>query len=233
MLGIPAYSAKTLNDFLCRLYTCGAVKIDTDKGFRLKLHDSNPTAPLSPLYFNLRVPANKGGPLNEMDVHEIADFFYHYLRNNSGLTFDAICPVPNAGDPFVKELQKIFRERNGWEPPVLELSKEETSGGRRVGELKATRYSPAGMVVLIIDDLISRSDSKAEAVESLRRAGCLVHDCLVFLDREQGGSRALAKMGVKLHAIASVSGTLALYKDQDLITGQQLCTILNYLQDSQ
>ena len=117
--------------------------------------------------------------------------------------------------------------------PVLELSKEETSEGRCVGEVKETPYSPAGMVVLVIDDLISRSDSKAEAVASLRRAGCLVRDCLVFLDREQGGSRALVKLGVKLHSIASVSGTLALYKDRDLITGQQLSTILSYLRDSQ
>ncbi len=229
---VPRYKVAALNGFLYKLYERGAVKIDTEKGFRLKLHDSNPDAPLSPLYFNLRIPANKGGPLTQDDVEDIAQFFFSFLCN-SKITFDAICPVPNAGDPFALALQQIYRERIGKSIPLLELSKEVSANGRKVGELKPTEYSPVGMVVLIIDDLISRSDSKAEAVDSLRRAGCKVTDCLVFLDRQQGGKDGLEKMGVDLHSIVGLSNVLEFYKDSNVITVDQYNIIHSYLKNAQ
>jgi orotate phosphoribosyltransferase len=229
---VPRYKLAALNGFLYRLYERGAVKIDTEEGFRLKLHDSNPDAPRSPLYFNLRVPANKDGPLTEEDVNEIAGFFFSFLCNSS-IVFDAICPVPNAGDPFALALQKIYRERIGRSIPILDLSKEVMAGSRRVGELVQSSLSPVGLRVLVLDDLISRSDSKAEAVESLRRAGCKVNDSLVFLDRQQGGRQGLEKMAVDLHSIVNLANVLEFYKDSGVITSDQYTIIQAYLLNAQ
>jgi orotate phosphoribosyltransferase len=225
-------SDDALNGFLRRLHERGAVKIDTVGGFKLKLHEKDPTAPLSPLYFNLRVASNKGGPLIGSDVQDIASFFYAYLTSNN-IQFGAICPVPNAGDPFAIALQAIILEREGRDVPLFELEKIVEVEGRRMGELKPTPYTPVGMVVLVIDDLISRADSKIEAVESLRRAGCIVNDALVFLDREQGGTAGMQKLGVQLHSIVAVGAVLETYRDMNLITPEQHYIITSYLQHAQ
>ena len=223
-----SYDMEGLSSLLCRLFVRGAVKIDTEVGFTLHLHQSNPDAPLSPVYFNLRVPENKGGPLNQMDVREIAEFFYAYLISHN-IEYDAICPVPNAGDPFAKALQKVIRDREGREVHLFELEKIEESGKRHIGKLKPTPCTPAGARVLLLDDLISEATSKVEAVTSLLREGCIVSHCLVFLDREQGGSLGLLKHKVILHSIVGVSNVLEIYKDKELITHEQYGTVRAYL----
>ena len=223
------YTAANINGFLKRLYVRGAVKIDTEVGFELKLHEANTKAPLSPLYFNLRVPANKNGPLNEMDVREIADFFYFYLSAHD-LAFDAICPIPHAGDPFAKALQQILTERGRPGVPILELEKLKGPEVRTVSRLKTCAYLPAGLRVLLVDDLISEATSKIEAYNALSREGCIVTQCLVFLDREQGGTKALSKVGIKLHSIVGLSNVLEVYKDEKLTTPAQDAVIRSYLQ---
>ncbi|HEY5382980.1 MAG TPA: hypothetical protein VIJ88_00245 [Candidatus Paceibacterota bacterium] len=230
-IGMLNYSAKTLDDFLIWLYQINAVKIDTEKGFTLKLHESDPAAPLSLLYFNLRIAENKGGPLTFAEVQRIAQLFHAYLAGNN-IGYDGICPVPHAGTPFAGELQEIVYEQEMRTVPLLTLEKKEGSDGRHIGMLLKTQDLPRGCRVLLIDDLITRAGSKAEAVMSLRDAGYIVEDCIVFLDREQGGSQGMAALGVTLHSIASLSSVLEVYRHDNLITVAQYCQIRAYLKNT-
>lgn len=230
-MGTPlAYNAKTLNTFLKHLFKIDAVKIDTERGFKLKLHESNPTAPLSPLYINLLIAENKDGPLQFGEVCDIGEFFCSYLVAHD-IRYDGICPVPNAGTPFASELQEIVYEQERRTVPLLTLDKKEDASGRHIGILQKTQELPRGCKVLLVDDLITKAESKAEAVMSLRDAGYEVKDCIVFLDREQGGSQGMAALGVTLHSIASLSSVLEVYRDDNLITAAQYGQIRAYLKN--
>jgi orotate phosphoribosyltransferase len=224
------YSATTLNDLLRRLHTIGAVKIDTQGGFKLKLHEKNPNAPLSPLYINLRIAENKGGPLTFAEVAEIAKFFHAYLRANN-VQFDGICPVPHAGTPFAKELQEIYK-KEGRSIPILTLGKEEDASGRHIGVLLETQGLSRGCKVLLVDDLITKAGSKLEAIKALLNAGHEVTDCMVFLDREQGGPREMAELGVTLHSIVGLTSALEVYKSSGALNSEQYTKIREYLKQA-
>src|SRR5689334_18744682 len=71
------------------LFAAGVIRFGA---FRLKLHESNPDAPLSPFYIDLRLV--KSHP-DLMDG--VTDLLIRLMR---GLKFDLIADVPTAGTPF-------------------------------------------------------------------------------------------------------------------------------------
>ena len=77
-------------------------------GFRLKLHEKHPDAPLSPIFFNLRTPDNpKPGPLTP-DIVELAALCMHHVAQTQCTgDFNAVVGIPNAGDPFAEALASI------------------------------------------------------------------------------------------------------------------------------
>ena len=225
---------KKLSHFARRLLSIGAVKIDTKMGFKLKLHQTNPTAPLSPYYFNLRIANNKGGPLTYTEVNDVGSFFYEYLKEHA-IEYQGIAGVPRAGEPFAKALQEIVCHGSpeGYSLPLLTLEKEEGETGRKIGKVIKTQDLPRGSRVLLLDDLITRADSKKEAVDQLRNAEFEVTDILVFLDREQGATAELKKSGITLHSIATVSSLLKIYEDEHFITPQDVAKIRVYMATNQ
>ncbi len=213
------------------LYRVGAVKCN--EYFKLKLHQRKPQAPLSPIFLNLRTQDNpKPGPLTPAMVSQIARFFYDYVIEN-GIVFDFICGVPNAADPFVKEFAKLI---SGGEDIVLYLEKEVEAETRKIGRLKEESKKKIsncpGAIVLLVDDLITKAESKLEAIYSLEEEGLKVKEVLVFVDREQGGKEQLAAAGYKLHSISTLSGLLYLYHSEGFITDDKLQEICVYLQEN-
>lgn len=171
--------------------------------FRMKLHDSDPDAPLSPVYLNLRTDRHpdprKRGPLKERHCRTIAQALAQATASLPG--FDGyVAGLPFAADPFV-DAAAHFVEYHG-RINFLHLGKlvDEASGSRQIVLRDDCRY-PEGKRVVLWDDLITGADSKIEAIEGLRSAGCLVEDAVVLVDRQQGGANELAEVGVRLHAI--------------------------------
>ncbi len=66
----------------------------------------------------------------------------------------------------------------------------------------------AGDRALVIDDLITRGDSKLEAVARLENSNLRVTDLVVLIDRESGGRETLAAQGYALHAVLTLSELL-------------------------
>jgi uridine monophosphate synthetase len=62
---------------------------------------------------------------------------------------------------------------------------------------------PIGVVVslTLIDDLITKGQSKLEAIALLEDAGLKVKDILVLVDREQGGVEGLDARGYTVHSV--------------------------------
>ncbi len=82
---------------------------------------------------------------------------------------------------------------------VRDEAKEYGTGNRIEGA-----FEP-GELVCVIEDVVRSGGAVAEAIEALREAGLTVRNAVCVVDREEGGAEALAKAGVRLHALFRAS----------------------------
>ena len=182
--------------------------------FRLKLHEKNPEAPLSPFYLNLRTSDNpKPGPLTEKDCVLIAELLWRKILK-SGLNFSAIAGIPNAGDPLVEAIEKVAAPPRGFR--IIRLSKVVDGDKRKIIPQPGFDYRE-GEKVLVIDDLITGADSKFEAIEAIEESGLKVVGLIVLVDREQGGRKQLEKAGYTLITAFTITELFNYYLEQGVI----------------
>lgn len=213
-----------LHNVAAMILRIGAVKFGE---FRLKLHEKNPDAPLSPFFFNLRTPDNpKPGPLDDKCVYFIAMLFYQLVRE-LGIKYDRICGVPRAGEPFAREFAKIARLP---EDHIITLGKEETASARKIGFVQSGDVKLGGRV-LLIDDLITGADSKNEAVVQLESAGMLVRDVIVLIDREQRPPGGICNNTIPVHAAFPVRALLGHYLLAGKITREEYDRAMIYIEN--
>ena len=109
------------------------------------------------------------------------------------------------------------------------IKKEEENGSRKIiGIVDGYKITP-GSRALLVDDLITKSYSKLEAIRVLEAAGLKVKDILVVIDREQGGEEELKKEGYNLRAIYKISDLLMLYLNKGIITRQKHDEVMEYI----
>jgi uridine monophosphate synthetase len=198
-----------LRHLLLALYEAGAVKFGA---FRLKLHETNPDAPLSPIYLDLRVTRS----------------FPWLLRNISALlgskvihlSPDFVADVPTAATPFASVIAASFNL------PMLTPRADAKAHG---SSQRIEGSGEPGRTVVLVDDIITAADSKISSINILRAAGLIVNDVVVFLDREQGGREELIKIGCDLHAILTLSELLDLFVDERRIQPHQRTAVTDYL----
>ena len=215
--------------FVNALLRVGAIKLEGE--YRLKLHEKHPQAPLSPFYVNLRTPGNpKPGPLTPELVREIGTLFYGlvYLVDPP-CAFDFVAGIPNAGDPLAIALATA---PSSTPLPFLRLKKEEINGERRIIALLGDQEAPRGSKVLLVDDVLTRADSKREAIDALHIAGLEVADVLVLVDREQGGVEELRSLGVRVCAAFTFSSLLRHYEDTVQVSRERAEIIKEYLRNN-
>lgn len=70
-----------------------------------------------------------------------------------------------------------------------------------------------GDLVCLVEDVVTSGGALAASVSALRDAGLIVRNALCVVDREEGGSDALARLGVRLRALYRASDLLAARKD--------------------
>jgi orotate phosphoribosyltransferase len=72
-------------------------------------------------------------------------------------------------------------------------------------------YEP-GDLVCLVEDVVTSGGALADAVLALRDAGLEVRNALCVVDREEGGTDALARLGVRLRALYRASELLDVHK---------------------
>lgn len=92
-------------------------------------------------------------------------------------------------------------------------------------------FSPGDKVVLI-DDLITKGDSKLEAIEQIESAGLSVESILVLIDREQGGVELIQKAGHDIRAAVTVTELLEALLDAGSITDDQYQSSINFIRSN-
>jgi len=166
----------------------------------------------SPIYVDLRLLVSHPSVLRE-----VARVLASIARE---LAFDRIAAIPYAGLPIGTALAMEL----DW-PLVYPRREVKEHGTRRA--IEGTFQS--GETVLLVDDLITRGDSKLEAIALLEAAGLTVRDVLVLIDREQGGAQDLAQHGYQLHAALRLTDVIHTLRESDQITPTQHAEVLRYL----
>ncbi|MGH2517994.1 MAG: orotate phosphoribosyltransferase [Ktedonobacterales bacterium] len=175
--------------FADALLAVGAVKFGA---FRLKLHETQPEAPLSPIYVDLRVLQSFPDALDAA-VAALAEGI-----ERDGLVFSRYAGIPMAATPLTAVLSHMTRI------PMMTPREEKSHGAG--GSINGA--FTAGETVLAIDDVVSHAESKLEAIRVLEANGLRVRDVAVLVDREQGGPEQLAAAGYALHATVRIGELL-------------------------
>jgi orotate phosphoribosyltransferase len=69
-----------------------------------------------------------------------------------------------------------------------------------------------GELVCLLEDVVTSGGALAAAVSALRDEGLVVRNAVCVVDREEGGSDALARLGVRLRALFRASELLEMHK---------------------
>lgn len=70
----------------------------------------------------------------------------------------------------------------------------------------------SGELVCLIEDVVTSGGALAEAVSAVRDEGLVVRNAVCVVDREEGGSDALARLGVRLRSLFRASDLLEMRK---------------------
>jgi orotate phosphoribosyltransferase len=136
----------------------------------------------SPIYVNMRILISY--PKIMKQVAKI------YSRLLEDVKYDRLGGIPYAGLPIT---EAISLER---EEPWVFYRKEAKSYG--LGKIVEGEFE-AGETVVIIDDLVSKGDSKFDAVAPFESAGFKIKDFVVLMNYGFGAEKILADKGYTLH----------------------------------
>lgn len=217
--------------FAGHLFDIGAIKFIGPKnpdGFKLKIHETVPNAPMSPIYLNLRDANNpKPGPLHPHDYEVIAGLMVDAL-GGLRIGLDGLAPLPRAGDPFGQALYALLSQTMPLE--YVELVKTDfPDGTRKLTGLAGDVTLAPGSLVLPVDDLITKAGTKVESIDVLAEAGYIVKHVIVLVDREQGGREELEKLGIKLISVFTLTELLDFYMASGRISKGLCIRVLTYI----
>lgn len=195
------------------LFEAGAIKFGE---FRLKLHETNSDAPLSPIYIDLRITRSFPSLLAD-----VADSILQKAMDDE-VGFDLISDIPTASTPFVT----LMSQKSG--KPMISPKISKTHGL----EGKIDGVFTLGQLVLLVDDLVTKAESKIEAAKVLEANKLFVRDIMVLVDRGQGGREALVEAGYRLHTVFGITEMLKIYLETGKIDQAKYDETVNYLQNN-
>lgn len=135
--------------------------------------------------------------------------------------FDVVAGVATAGVTISSPLAYILKK------PMVYVRSEQKGHG--LGKLVEGAVLP-GWKALVVDDLITDGGSKVAVVENLRKAGCVVNDVMVLVDRLEGGKASLARAGVELHSFADIEDLVETLYSQKKVTKQDYEAVLKQME---
>ncbi len=180
--------------------------------FALKLHEKDPGAPLSPFYLNLRnLPEELLGlvglVLSEIPTDEKPD---------------VVAGIPTAGVPLARAYGKFSGIS------VVEIfNKEQTEKGRRI--VGSADADSSHKRLRIIDDLVTKGDTKLESLRAAEEMGFEILDLVVLVDRQQGAIGQLQEFGYTLRPAFKVDQLLRYGLRTERISNQQYEQVAEYL----
>lgn len=220
-------SALLYTDVALSLYRDGAIKFGA---FKLKSHKLYPGAPDSPIFFSIRLKGSSQeheGTVTLETFDKIGQLITDSFDKVIGFEHSFIAGIPSAAEPIVDAIMKHLPD----DATVKRLYLEKVGTGeeRRIA-LKNSENYPRGKSVVLIDDLITKADTKIEAAGALRSCLMFVGLCIVIIDREQGGPEEAEANGLVVYSIYKMDDILDFYYNRGLITAKQVVEVKTYKQ---
>lgn len=179
-------------------------------------HEKFPQAPLSPIIVNLRnLPAN----LNKKIAECMAQMQFKNLP-------DFCTGIPNAAIPYAKE----FSNSTGI-PYVTIFEKDDKPGSPRILPAKDAPNGD-GKTLLIVDDVITKGESKFRAFNVAEDLGYKVVGLVVLVDRGEGGKEIIENAGYQFYAPFTLKELLDYYLEKKMISRNQYTEVIEYLEKS-
>ena len=170
----------------------------------------------SPYYIDLRLV-----PSFPDAFRFICEAYSSLINSELGLeSFDRIAGVPTSGIPFAA----VVAFRLG--KPFLYVRKEVKLHGR---ERRVEGVLTPGDRIILVDDLITTGKTLSDAAKAIRTEGGTVEHAFVLIDREEGGTKALAEVGVRLHALMTVREMAKMLLDMGAIEEEDYDLILSQI----
>jgi orotate phosphoribosyltransferase len=169
----------------------------------------------SPFYIDLRLLASYPDVL-ELSAAALAELI-------TPLQYNRLAAIPYAALPIGVALALHIKR------PLIYPRKEKKEYGTSKqieGEFKS------GETALVVDDLITKGDSKIEAIAPLKEAGLNITDIAVLIDRESGGVQAMAAAGVTVHAVLRLTEMLDILQRAGKLDSPSRQKIDQWLQDN-
>lgn len=179
-------------------------------------HEKNPSAPLSPIIVNLRkMPESLNMKIAEcmaqIDLKQKPDYC-------SG--------IPNAATPYAKDYSKVTGI-----PYINLFEKDDNPGSPRIlPDADAPRGD--GKTLLIIDDVITKGESKFRAFKVAEELGYKVLGLIVLVDRDEGGKEVIKKAGYEFYAPLQLKDLLDYYLGSNQISKELYDESVGYLKQS-
>ena len=171
----------------------------------------------SSYYLDLRVVPS------DPQAYELAVAAYLAMAKEMGEgSFDVVAGVATAGIAISSPLAYVLKK------PMVYVRREQKGHG--LGKLVEGAVKP-GWRALVVDDLITDGGSKIEAVETLRRAGCVVNDVMVLVDRLEGGKASLAKVRVNLSSFTDIRELVETLYLQKKVTKRDFQAVLEQMEE--
>lgn len=213
----------SLKRLLLKLFNINAIEFGS---FEFKHHEKQPNAPLAPIKINLRTVNHpiKPGKLTDSLVFDIAVHLIGKIEREN-IQFDYVAGIPRAGEPFAEIIAKILGK------PLLRIEKiDKGRGKRKVGKIISSHPVKPDQKVLVIDDVITKGNSKQETINVFESAGLIIAAIVLFADREEGGMAHYQNLGYRLIAATTITEILDLLLVEKKIKGQIYRECLDYLE---
>lgn len=189
---------------------------ETEEEFAFVYHEQKPSAPLSPIIVNLRkMPESLNmeiaGCMSEITLKEKPD----------------VCTgIPNAAIPYARDYAQITGI-----PYVDIFEKQDIPGAPRILPSKDAQKG-AGKTILIIDDVITKGESKFRAFKVAEELGYKVLGLVVLIDRGEGGKQMIEEAGYNFYAPLTLQKLLDYYLKKGTITQGQFNEVQDYINQS-
>lgn len=146
----------------------------------------------SPFYIDLRKVQSY-----PETFHAVTDAYIEMLADVESTVL--LAGVPEAGTPLASAVG--YKSRRSLVQP-RKVIKDHGTKSSIEGD-----FHPGDRVVLL-DDLITKGDSKLEAIKQIEKAGLVVEKFIVLVDREQGGLDVVREAGYEIEAAFTITALL-------------------------
>jgi uridine monophosphate synthetase len=139
------------------------------------------------------------------------------------LTYDRLAGIAYAALPIAGAVSLEM------EKPWIYMRKEGIAKSYGLKKAIEGEFEPNDVIV-VIDDLITKGDSKLEVIEPFQSNNLKINDFVVLIDYQKGGGALLKEKGYNLHSFLTMHDVIRIMKEESRIDDEKYKQCLDFLE---